>query len=245
MTMRSQSSRRFVPRAAGAFVLPALLLAAGAAHAGELIVGKEPLPVDDKGRITSAGRKMAVSELHSAPGEEIWTVHVWAKLDRGAPGPLYIEFWDKWQGKDVKVPWAYEDSDYDGGTYYSATFEIEGNVGFNVGHTYRLRAVQVNEKGKDVILAKGAKIKLIKTPAPENEEAEAEDGEGEDEEANLPPELRGEDEPSEGSEQAPEPPETEASKKKGCRVAAAASPGDGWFALLVAGGAVVRRRRRR
>ncbi len=235
---------RFTVRALGAFVLPALLLSAGVAHAGEIVVGKEPLPTDDKGRITAEGRKMAVKELHSAPGEELWTIHVWASLDRGAPGPLYIEFWDKWQGRDVKVPWAYEDPNYDGGKYYSATFELEGNVGFNVGHTYRLRAVQVNEKGKDVILAKGAKVTLIKTPAPEGAD-EDEEGE-EDDEENLPPELQGDDEePTEApGEQNQAPPETEASKKKGCR-ASAPSPVDGLALVGLALGAALGRRRRR
>ncbi|RMG98187.1 MAG: hypothetical protein D6705_06635 [Deltaproteobacteria bacterium] len=224
-----------------AFALSTLLLGVGTAHAGEIVVGKEPLPTDDKGKITAEGRKMAVSELHSAPGEEIWTIHIWASLDRGAPGPLYIEFWDKWEGKDVKVPWAYEDPNYDGGKYYSASFELEGNVGFNVGHTYRLRAVQVNEKGKDVILAKGGKVKLIKTPAPEGQDEEET---SEDEEENLPPELRGDDEPeSETGEADQAPPEMEASKKKGCRTGAP-SPADGLLAAGLLLAAWLRRRRR-
>ncbi len=199
--------------------MAAALLVAAPALAGEIKIGAEPLPTDDGGKITAAGRKAAVDTLNSAPGEELWTMHVWAALDKGAVGPLYVEFWDKWNGKDIKVPWMYEDQSYDGRKYYSASFDLEGNVGFNAGHTYRVRFVQVNAKGKDVVLAKGAKLTLVKTPAPEG----ADEGDGEDEgeeelsEQDAMDTLAGPDEEEIGDEPQT-PPETEASKKKGCSV---------------------------
>ncbi len=214
--------------------LALVLLAAAPARAGEIKIGAEPLPTDDSGKITAAGRKAAVDTLHSAPGEELWTVHVWASLDRGAPGPLYVEFWDKWNGKDIKVPWMYEDQSYDGRKYYSATFDLEGNVGFNAGHTYRVRFVQVNDKNKDVILAKGAKLTLVKTPAPEGASDDEGEDEGEDEavsEQDAMDTLAGPDEADIGDEPQT-PPETEASKKKGCSVARPGA-GTGLAGMLV------------
>ena len=71
----------------------ALAVASGAlvapeAFAGEMKIGAEPLDTDDSGNITSAGKSAATNELESLPGEEIWPINVWAKLDKGAGDPL-------------------------------------------------------------------------------------------------------------------------------------------------------------
>ena len=75
---------RFVP----ALALVGALLAAPSAFAGEIKFGKEPLAVDGDGKITDAGSKAAVEEIPSVPGDEEWTVHVWARLDKAGPGAL-------------------------------------------------------------------------------------------------------------------------------------------------------------
>jgi MYXO-CTERM domain-containing protein len=211
-------------------------------------VGKSELETDDKGKITAAGRKAAVDALDSLPGEEVWPIHIWASLDKGAVGPLYIEFWDKWEGKDIKVPWHYEESGYSGDRYQSFSFDLEGNRGFNAGHTYRIRFVQVSTKGKDVVLAQGAKITLNKVQEAEEEEDGGDEGEGEGEEElsaqDIADSLAGPDEAEvgDGEEEGGEPPETEASKKGGCSVDV--TPGLGFSgALVLMGLGAIRRRR--
>ena len=146
--------------AVGTFAMPA--------WAGDIEVGSEPLETDDQGRLTAESKQATVEEVENVPGENAWEIHLWANLDRGAPGPLYVQFWDKYQGKDIKVPWAYEDSSYDGGEFATLDFTIEDNVGFNKDHTYRIKIVQFDQ-GKEILLAQGAKVKLLYT----REEAEA------------------------------------------------------------------------
>jgi hypothetical protein len=234
-----------------ALALGATLLATGPARAGEIVLSKTAIEVDGAGKITAASRKGSIDSTEADGAEETWTVHVWAQLDRGAPGPLYIEFWDRWQGQDIKVPYRHEVLDYDGGKYITLTLELEGNRGFNRDHTYRLRVFQVDEKGKEVQLAGGAKIKLLvnekaKAEAEKKKKAEEEEEarrEKEEEEADEPKGGGGGGDSSHDEVEAEGPPELEPPVKKGCTVAAdAATPGS-LAGLLLLG--VARRRRRR
>ncbi|MBC8067644.1 MAG: hypothetical protein IAG13_04860, partial [Deltaproteobacteria bacterium] len=78
----------------GALVFGATLWISGTAWAGELKIGAAKLDVDDSGAITDAGRKAATEELKNEPGDdEVWIAHIWAKLDKGGPGPLQFEFY--------------------------------------------------------------------------------------------------------------------------------------------------------
>src|SRR5262249_7250952 len=113
------------------------LLAAPHAFAGEVKFGAQPLETDDAGKITDAGKKGASKQLPRRPGEEVWPLHLWAQIDKGAPGPLYVEFFDKLPGSGKRYKaWAYEHSTYDGEKYVTLEIELEGDVGFNKGHTY-------------------------------------------------------------------------------------------------------------
>ncbi|MCA9710306.1 MAG: hypothetical protein KDK70_30990, partial [Myxococcales bacterium] len=144
----------------------ASIVAAGAllaprAWAGEVKFGSEPLETNDDGDLTSAGRSAAVTEIKSLPGEEVWPLHVWAKIDKGAPGPLYVEFYGKLPGSNKRYrAWAYEHRVYDGEPFVSLSMELEGNVGFNKGHTYGVEVVQVDDKGENLKLASG-KVTLV------------------------------------------------------------------------------------
>ena len=73
-----------------------------------------------------------------------------AKLDKGAPGPLYVEFYGSMpgSGKRYKVAWFHEHRTYEGEKYVSLEMELEGNNGFNRGKSYAVELVQVNDKGR-------------------------------------------------------------------------------------------------
>lgn len=224
-----------------ALTLGGALLVAPSAFAGEVRFAAEAFDTDDSGKLTDAGRKSAVKELPSLPGEDVWVLHLWAQLDKGAPGPLYVEFFDKLPGSGKRYKaWAYEHSAYDGEKHVTMEIELEGNVGFNKDHTYTVELVQVDDKGKNLELAKG-QIKLVYTEGkPEGEEDDEDD---EDEQADAQDELDSFAGDEGGSDEAP-PPVTPPSTKKGCRVDPGIGAAPGVLVLMLLGAGVARRRRR-
>lgn len=225
-----------VVMAAGALVAPDAL-------AGEVKFGAEPLETDDQGNLTSAGRSAAIKEIKSLPGEEIWPLHVWAKIDKGAPGPLYVEFYGTIPGSEKRYrAWAYAHNGYEGEKFVSLSMELEGNVGFNKGRSYTVEVVQLNEKGKNLKLA-SSKITLAYVEAeaePESDDEGDEDGDEELSEQDELDSLGGDDE--EGDAEGP-PPVDPASSKKGCRVDPGMGAAPGVLVLLMLGAGVTRRRR--
>lgn len=225
----------------------ALVLASGAlvapeALAGEVKFGAEPLETNDAGDITKAGRSAAIKELKSLPGEEIWPIHVWTKIDKGAPGPLYVEFYGKVPGSNKRYrAWAYEHRGYEGEKFVSVSFELDGNDGFNRGRTYDVEVVQLDDKGKNLKLA-SSKVSLVFTEGEPEEEGDDEGDEGDDlSEQDELDSFTNEDEG--GSDEAP-PPVTPPSTKKGCSVDPGMGAAPGVLVLLMLGAGMARRRRR-
>lgn len=230
-----------------------LTLSAGVALAGPIKVGEGAgaLETDDSGGLTDAGKKSAVTELDRIPGEDAWDFTMFAELNKGAAeGPIYIEFRDKIMG-EWQLVYRHEDANFDGSRKYWVNFVLEGNVGFNKDHTYKIKVVQVAANGKDIELANG-QIKLIDT----GREPETEEGDGEEEEMSEQDKLdsfAGGDEEAEGeggvgAEPEPAgdaaPPEVE--PKKGCAVddGAANWSFNGLAVVLLLGGAAWGRRRK-
>ncbi len=223
-----------------ALVLGAAALATPNAFAGEVKFGAEPLETDDNGKITDAGRTATVKELKSLPGEELWPLHLWAKIDRGAPGPLYVEFYDKLpSGKRYKA-WAYEHSGYDGESFVSLAMELEGNVGFNRNHTYTVEVIQVNEKGKNLKLASGS-LKLLFTEGDPDAGDDDDDDDDEQAEQDELDSFAGGDEQDGDGDGGP-PPVAPPAKKKGCSVGSDAAGFSGLLVLMLAGAGLARRR---
>jgi MYXO-CTERM domain-containing protein len=138
----------------------ATLSLTGLAHAGEVKVGAQKLATDDSGNITDAGRKAATDELKNEPGDdEIWIAHIWAKLDKGAPGPLNIEFYGTLPDGKPYLTFRKVEDGYDGGKYFSVELELDGDDGFNKNKAYKIEITQLDDKGKEFKLASG-KIKL-------------------------------------------------------------------------------------
>ncbi len=245
-THKQAPSRRMLP----AIVAAAVVLTAGMAHAGDIKFGQDkPLETNDKGALTGEGKKAAVKELDNVPGEDAWQAFVWAQLDRGAEGPLYIEFWQEVNG-NPSIVHRHEESGYDGGKYISAEFDLEGNIGFNKNRTYTVKAVQVNAKGKDITLAK-SKIKLIKSGRePAEDEGGEDSGEEDLSDQDVADSLAGPDEEEEEvGDKEPEktdeeqgPPEVK--PKKGCSVQVSDNGWSGPMVLLLAAAGLVRRRRK-
>ncbi|MCA9657674.1 MAG: hypothetical protein KC486_04980 [Myxococcales bacterium] len=242
--MKDTSMRRSLNRLllSAAFALP--MLASTAAFAGDIKFGQEMLDVDDKGNLTADAKKKTVTELDNVPGEDMWLAFTWVKVDNGAEGPLYVEFFQDINGEQHLV-WRYEESNYDGSKYVSMEIELEGRLGFNKDRTYAVRVLQVNAKGKDIVMAK-SKISLIKSgkepPPDEDDDDDKGDDKGADEQDDI--DTFGDDEepPPETPSEAPPPVEP---KKKGCSI-----DGDGFGgfngALVlfgIAGGLLYRRRR--
>lgn len=228
-----QSTTRTSLWGAAAFV--ATMAVSSVASAGEVKFGKEPLETDDAGKLTAEARAATVTEVPSLPGEEVWPIYLWADLDRGAPGPLYVEFIGTLNGKPYLTHRYEYPEEYGGEESVTMDFEVEGNTGFNRGKTYVVKVTQASAKGKDIELAKG-KVTLVYTEAPEEPEEEdedEEDGEGveepsaQDEIDTLAPEV--------------EPPPV-ASSKKGCSLGA---PGLGFPAVLLLFGLLMAPLRRR
>lgn len=241
-----RTPRNWLKRIAAATGL-AVALMATPALAGDLKYGEGvgSLEVDEDGKLTGG---KSVKELDKIPGEDAWDLSLWASLDGGrAEGPLYIEFWQKVQGQEAIVH-RHEMDDYDGRRYVLVNILLEGNVGFNKDRTYKVKLLQVNSRGKDVVLATGS-LKLINTGRqPEEEEpAKGEEGEEEEYESQAQDErdsLAGpEDEGQEpDAPTAAEPPPVEPSKK-GCSVAGEYDAGINGLMLLALAGLGLRRRK--
>lgn len=199
------------------------------AWAGEVKFSAQPLETGEDGKLTAEGRKAAVTDLPSLPGEEVWELHLWAELDKGAPGPLYVEFFGKHDGKTY-LAHRHEVGDYEGDKYVSLTIELDGNAGFNKGKTYQVKLTQAAAKGgKDILLAEGKLTLAYTEGAPEGED---EDGAGEDGEEQTDPQ---DELDSFGGEQQQEaPPPIEPTSKKGCAVDPHGGPGAGLLVLVLA-----------
>ncbi len=230
---------RSIPLAV-AFAATAML--APNAIAGEVKFAAEPLETDDEGKITSDARASATTELRSLPGEEVWPVHLWAKLDKGAPGPLYVEFFGQLpgNGKRYKVAWHHEHGDYEGEPYVSISMELEGNVGFNKGKTYTVELNQLNDKGKNIKLA-SSKLTLTYTEAEPDDDGEGDGDDGDElsEQDVLDSFAGGDEEPGDVGP----PPVTPPATKKGCHVEPGTGAAPGVLVLLMLGAGLAIRRR--
>jgi hypothetical protein len=224
-------------------VFMAVLLAGGTAWAGEVLVGVEPFEVDDAGNITKAAREKAIKEIESSvPGDEIWRLHLWAKLDKPAEGPLYLEFYRDKDGKKLMAH-RVEIETFDGNKFFSMDVEISRTEGsFRIGEELEVAFVQL-VGGKDAKKASG-KIRLIASSKPVP--TKPADGGGnvdrdrEADEAISDAETKSDTPSSESSSSSEAPPPVESGDKKGCTIAAPAPAP--WLALL---GLVAIRRRRR
>jgi MYXO-CTERM domain-containing protein len=219
----------------------ATLCTASVAWAGEIKFGATQLEVDDKGNLSATGRKAVVDTIDEVPGEDRWEVHLWAKLDNAAEGPLYFQFSQNLNGTASDV-WRYDEENFAGGKYFSASFELEGGKGFNKDRTYDVKAVQVSPKGKDLTLATG-KIKLIKSgKKPEKGPEDDEEKVPEDQDAHD--SLAGDEKEPAGDETSKEaPPPVEPKAKKGCSIDSENNTWNGALFLLVLGAGLFARRR--
>ena len=224
-------------------VIGAATFGSTVAWAGEVLVGAEPLPTGPDGKITAAGRKAAVKELASEPGEELWNMHLWAKVDKGAPGPLYVEFIGKLPDGKPYTAFSHEHSGYDGEPYVSLEIELDGNRGFNKGHSYKIDINQVNDKGKTLQLATGS-VTLGYTEAPKDEGDDKGEDEGDEKDGDDQSEAQDElDSFAEGGEaEGGPPPVTPTTKKKGCSIDAGEYGAPGVLVLFALGGLARRRR---
>ncbi|MCA9690877.1 MAG: hypothetical protein R3A51_17315 [Nannocystaceae bacterium] len=242
---RSKITRTLLPSVFFAWTA----LAGATALAGEIKIGQDnELETSDKGALTPAGKKAAVTELDNVPGEDLWVAHIWAQLDRPAPGPLYIEFWQKINGQDA-IAKRHEEADFEGDKFINIAVELEGNLGFNKDREYSIRIIQASAKGSDIVLARG-KIKLIKS----GRKPTADEGGGGDEEENVSEQDKldsfagGEQEkgdadaePESGGDEAPPPVEP---KKKGCSIDTTEHRWPGSALLLLGAAGLLYRRRR-
>jgi hypothetical protein len=227
-----------VPHWSSSVALAAALLVSTAAFAGEVKFGSSALATDDKGIITPDGKKSATNEIPSHPGEELWPLHVWAKIDKGAPGPLYVEFHGRLADGKRYLAYRYEHQPYEGEKYVTMALELSGNEGFNKNRAYEVELTQVGPKGP-IKLATG-KITLGFTEAPESDEPDDDDYEddddfGSDDQAEADTFAGGE-----GGDEGPPPVEP---SKKGCAIDASGHAAPGVLVLFAL--AVGRGRRRR
>lgn len=200
-------------------LLGAALLGSATAWAGEVKFGADTLAVDDGGNITAEGKSASTDTLKSEPGEELWNLNLWAKIDKGGPGPLYVEFLGKLPDGKEYVTYRYEHSAYQGEKFVSLDIELEGNLGFNKGKTYKVKVLQGNTKaGKpDIILATGKLTLEYTEPAP----VEEGEDDGEDQDTAAQDELDTLSGPDDGAgdEVEPEgPPPIAPEEKKGCSI---------------------------
>lgn len=242
--MYMRTTRNWLKIGAAATGLMVALMATPAL-AGDLKFGEgvDSLEVDDKGALTSAGKKSAIKELDKIPGEDEWDLNLWASLDKGRDeGPLYIEFWQKVQGSD-SIVYRHEMNNYDGRRLLIVSILLDGNIGFNKDRTYKVKAVQVNSRGKDLILASGS-LKLINTGR-KVEESEDEGGDGEEERESASQDeldtLAGPDEEEEPDKEPVAPPPVEPAKK-GCSVGGEYDAGFNGLMILALAGLGFRRR---
>lgn len=242
MSRSKVATLRWLPTFAFALALGGAALTASDAQAGKVRFGAEPLDVDDAGKLTDAGQSASTTTLASLPGEEIWPLHVWAQLDKGAPGPLYVEFFGKLPGSGKRyLVWRHEHASYEGGKFVSIDIELDGNSGFNRDRTYAVELNQLNDKGKNVKLASGSLSLSFTEAEPEEEENDGDDeGEEDLDEQDVLDSFAG-DNGEEGDEAPPEI--TPPAKKKGCHVDPRGGAAPGVLVLLMLGMGLARRRR--
>jgi len=226
--------------------LATTLLVPAVARAGEVLIGTEPLATDDSGKITAEGRKAAVKTLPSEPGEELWIAHVYAKIDKGGPGPLYVEFIGNRSGVGEFKAYSHEKSDYQGEKFVSMQIDLDGNsASFNKGSTYQVKVLQVAPDGKkDIVFARNEISLEYVEPEPDGGMDGAEgDTEGPDMSAQdeLDTLVGGEEDRASGDD--PEPPPVAPKDKKGCRVEPEGFTGFSGLLALFGLGAVFHRRR--
>jgi MYXO-CTERM domain-containing protein len=231
---------------AAAIALGLCLTASSIAFAGEIKVGTAALAVDGEGKLTDAGRKAAKDEIPSEPGEEVWIVHLWAKLDKPAPGGLNVEFHGQLPDGKSYLTYSEAEEGFDGGKYLSMELELEGSKGFNKNKSYDIFITQLDDKGKQFKLAAG-KIKLAWTPAPK-EAAEGGGEEGEEPEQDSAAQdaldtLSGGGGGDDGNAASGGPPPVDG-KKKGCTIDADAGGTLGVLVLFALGASGTLRRRR-
>lgn len=231
-----------------------ILLASGVARAGEVKFSAETLETDDNGNLTKDARASAKGKVESvAPDEELWQVSVWAQIDKGAQGPLYVEFYREHAGKKL-MAYSHEEADYDGGKYWSMNIELARDMGFRFDDVLSVEVLQIGGNDKKKILAK-AKLTLLestKEPAPMGGSGgggggddlgdDGGDGEEDVDEQDARDSLAGPEEDEEGEPDAPDegPPPVDAESKKGCNVDS--SGGLPWaLAVLLALGLVARK----
>jgi uncharacterized protein (TIGR03382 family) len=221
-----------------ALVLSATLLAPASVFAGEVHFGTGPLATDDKGVITGDGKKAATNDIPSHPGEELWPLHLWAKIDKGAPGPLYVEFHGRLADGKRYLAYRYEHAPYEGEKYVSMALELSGNDGFNKDRSYEVELTQVGPKGP-IKLATG-KVALGYTEAPEG--AEEDDGDDDyDADQDAIDSFAG-DGGGDGDGGGGDGPPPVAPQKKGCSIDASGYGGAGLLVLLALAGLGRRRR---
>jgi len=215
----------------------ATVAVSSSAWASELKILAAPAETDGAGKLT--GSPKTIKELASLPGEETWEFHMWAKLDKGAPGPLYAEFYGDLNGKRYLAQ-RFEKSDYNGEKYISWSIELDGNLGFNRKRTYKVELSQLGQKDKSIKLASSS-IKLLFTED-EPEESEEESGGDEEEVEDDGADLGDDEQDAHDSLGDGPPPVAPPAKKKGCSVQS--EPFSGPAILLMVGlGALIRRRR--
>lgn len=237
---------RFLASWVAPAALAVTLLAPAVAYAGEVLIGNEPLATDDSGKITADGKKAAVDTLKSEPGEELWIAHVWAKIDKGGVGPLYVEFIGDAPGGKKYTTKRHEMAEYQGEQFVSMQIELDGNTGFNKGRTYGVRVVQVSSKGKDIVLAQSKITLEYVEPAPEEGGEDGEDPSDEMTDQDALDTLVGGEENASGDDGGP--PAVAPKDKKGCSVEPSGFAGFGGFSglLVIFGlGTLTGRRRRR
>ncbi len=197
----------------------AALLGSTTAWAGEVKFGADALDVDDKGNITADGKSAATETLKSEPGEELWNLNLWAKIDKGGPGPLYVEFLGKLpDGKDY-VTYRYEHSSYEGEKFVSLDIELEGNLGFNKGKTYKVKVLQgaIKQGRPDIILATG-KLTLEYTEPPAEEAGDEGDDDADTAAQDELDTLAGPDDGAGDAAEPEGPPPVAPEAKKGCTI---------------------------
>lgn len=201
--------------------LPVLVIAAGLlavtpAWAGELKIGVEPLETNDKGELTDAGRAAAVTEVEAEPGNERWTLYLYARLDkRVVEGPLYVEVYRERKGKQLPV-FRKEHPSYARALYVSMDIELDAADGFHVDETVEVAFIQ-NVAGRTTKWAKTPLTLRASSapPEPEDEAPVADELDGEDEDED---EDEGEGEAAAPAQPAtPEPPPV-TTTKRGCQV---------------------------
>ncbi len=246
--MRTQRfSSSWISKMVGAIALGGTLFVANSALAGDLKYGEgvDAFEVGEDGKLTGDSEKNSLKKLDKIPGEDAWDLSLWASLDSGrAEGPLYIEFWQRVSGQDAIVH-RHEIPDYDGSRYVLENILLEGNIGFNKDRTYTVKVLQVNSRGKDVVLAKGS-LELINTGRqPEEEPEEEGDDEGEEEVDSAAQDaldsLAGPDEVMKDQSAESEAPPPAEPSKKGCAVDPEA--GFSGLAILMLAGLAFGRRR--